>query len=84
VWLGFFGAAPESEEVSEAAADLDYSQEAEKVRAWRYEQLRLLGYNHPQRQRLVERIELNELQLEQVRRLAKLGASVEQAWWVLS
>jgi hypothetical protein len=70
--------------VSEAATDLDDSQEAEKVRGWRQEQLRRLGYNQKQRARLLERLEPNELQLGDVRHLAELGATVEEAWWVLS
>jgi hypothetical protein len=70
--------------VSEAATDLDDSQEAEKVRGWRQEQLRRLGYNQKQRARLLERLEANELQLGDVRHLSELGATVEEAWWVLS
>jgi hypothetical protein len=70
--------------VSEAATDLEYSQEAEKVRGWRQEQLRRLGYNQKQRARLLERLEANELQLGDVRHLAELGASAAEAWWILS
>jgi hypothetical protein len=58
--------------------------EAAQVRDWRLQQLRRLGYGLRQRAALLERIEANELQLEDVRHLADLGCPVETAWWVLS
>jgi hypothetical protein len=70
--------------MSEVFSDLDATQEVEKVRGWRLEQLRGLGYNHDQRAHLLEEIEAGELQLADVRKLAEQGWTVEQAWWVLS
>jgi hypothetical protein len=58
--------------------------EMEKVRNWRLEQLRRIGYNRDQRQHLLQEIEAGDLQLADVRRLADRGWSVEQAWWALS
>lgn len=59
--------------------------EALQVRNWRLQELRRLGFGVKQRTRLLERIESGELELEQVRHLVDdLGATAEQAWWVVS
>lgn len=56
--------------------------EAAKLRDWRLEELRRLGYNLRQRAALLERIEKGDLELETLRHyFDDLGIPAEQAWW---
>jgi hypothetical protein len=64
--------------------DEDERQDIDPVRIWRYQELRRLGYKPEQRRKLVELIEAGEIELQQVRHLTEdLGATPEEAWWVL-
>lgn len=60
------------------------TQDPTRVRTWRLNELRRLGFALRQRALLLERIELGELELEEVRHpIDDLGWTAEQTWWTV-
>lgn len=65
----------------EDTATLD---ETSQIREWRLRELRRLGFGLRQRARLLELIEIGDLELEHVRHpIDDLGWTTEQTWWAV-
>jgi hypothetical protein len=62
---------------------MEPDEQADEVRVWRLEQLRLLGYKRDERTELVILIEAGELDLDDVRKLAARGCPPDLARQIL-